>query len=282
MSTEKKVIFITGASTGFGRLAAERFAKDGWNVVATMRTPEKETELQKQGIFVVALDVTKPETIDAAVQAAVQKFGTIDVLLNNAGVGNFGPFTEEPNTLAAVRDSFEVNFFGAIRTTQAVLPVFRKNKKGTIIYCSSVVALHTNPLCSAYASSKAALNSYAECAAYELIPFGIQTKILMPGAYKTEIMSKVKLVVPTNPELAAEYKESLDGFTNSMAALKLPTPERVIEDTVRAANDQDPKNIFWKSHEPECPYGQLVALREQKGASAQFSAIVDMTSGKKQ
>lgn len=273
----KKTVFITGSSTGFGRGAAERFAKDGWNVVATMRTPEKETELQKQGILVVALDATKPETIDPAVAAAVAKFGGIDVLVNNAGIAQFGPFVEESASLDQAREVFETNFFGAIRVTQAVLPIFRKQKSGNIVYISSVVATVTQPLGSAYNSSKAALNSYVECTAYELALFGIQNKIVMPGAFRTEILGKGKPFEIKDEQLAATYKPLIEGFGAKFGTLLpiLTGPEQVVDAIAKAAIDQDPKNIFWRVTAPADPYAPLAVLRDEKGPAAQFNITFD-------
>ncbi len=145
----KKVVLITGASTGFGKLTTKKFQAEGWNVVATMRSPQKENELnQLDNVLVTALDVTKPETIANAVKEATDKFGTIDVLINNAGYGTMGPM--EVGSDEQIRYQMEVNFFGLINVTKRVLPIMRVQKKGTIINISSMGGRTTFPYLSLY------------------------------------------------------------------------------------------------------------------------------------
>ena len=180
-----KTVFITGASSGFGKLAAKKFQSEGWNVVATMRTPQNETELnQLDNVLVTELDVTKSETIASAVAEAKSKFGSIDVLVNNAGYGTAGPL--EAATDKEIRAQMEVNFFGLIDVTKGVLPVMREQKSGTIVNLSSIGGRITFPYFSLYHATKFAVEGLTESMQYELNPLGIHLKLVEPGAFKTD------------------------------------------------------------------------------------------------
>jgi NADP-dependent 3-hydroxy acid dehydrogenase YdfG len=139
-----KTILITGSSSGIGKATAKYFQAKGWNVIATMRKPENETELNKlQNVLVTRLDVQEPATIEDAIQKGIERFGTIDVLLNNAGYGAFGVLEAAP--IENIRRQFDVNVIGLIQVMQAILPHFRKNKSGTVINISSIGGKMTFP-----------------------------------------------------------------------------------------------------------------------------------------
>ena len=139
-----KTILITGSSTGIGRATATYFANHGWKVAATMRTPEKESELQThENIEVFRLDVTDQQSIDAAIASTIEAFGKIDVVLNNAGYGTAGPF--EAATKDQVKRQFDTNLFGLFDVTRAALPHFRERKSGLFINISSIGGLVTLP-----------------------------------------------------------------------------------------------------------------------------------------
>ena len=180
-----KTVFITGASSGFGKLAAIKFQSEGWNVVATMRTPSAEKELNGlENVFVTELDVTKPDTITNAVNQTIEKYGRIDVLVNNVGYGTAGPI--EAATENEIRAQMEVNFFGLINVTNGVLPQMRKQKSGTIVNLSSIGGRITFPYFSLYHATKFAVEGLTESLQYELNPFGINLKLVEPGAFKTD------------------------------------------------------------------------------------------------
>ena len=181
-----KVWFITGTSTGFGRDLAIAALDAGNQVVATARKPEVLADLTaKYGdkVLAVALDVTKTDTIAAAVEAAKAKFGRIDVVVNNAGYAVVGGFEEI--TDAQFREQYETNVYGVLNVLRATLPSLRAQKSGYVLNVSSIVGLTAMPAMSAYASSKFALEGISEALAAELKPLGIHVVIVEPGAFRT-------------------------------------------------------------------------------------------------
>ncbi|WP_394778209.1 SDR family oxidoreductase [Undibacterium sp.] len=176
----KKTVLITGCSTGFGKTSALYFASRGWNVVATMRNTEAGAELAAvDGVLVTRLDVQDPASIKQAVAAGIARFGRIDALINNAGFGLFGVF--EAMSADKIREQFDVNVFGVMDVTRALLPHFRGNKAGTIINVSSGAGVFTLPMVSLYCASKFALEGFSESLSYELAPLGITVKVVEPG-----------------------------------------------------------------------------------------------------
>jgi NAD(P)-dependent dehydrogenase (short-subunit alcohol dehydrogenase family) len=185
----KKTVLITGASSGFGRETVKLFANKGWNVIATMRSPEKETELSAiDGVLVTRLDVTDKDSIFKAVETGVGKFGAIDALVNNAGYGAFGIL--ETASEEVIRQQFEVNLFGLIEVTKAVLPGMRTRKSGVIVNVSSIGGRLTFPFSSLYHATKFAVEGLTESLQYELEPFGIRLKIVEPGGYRTNFAGR--------------------------------------------------------------------------------------------
>ena len=186
-----KTVLITGCSSGFGKLAAKKFQQEGWNVIATMRSPEKEEELTAiDRIWVTRLDVTDRESIDTAVGEGIQKFGSIDALVNNAGYG--GHAALEQFTEAQFKAMFDTNVFGVIRTSQAVLPQMRKQKSGAIINVTSMAGLIGLPLTSTYSASKFAVEGLTQSMAHEYKPFGIHIKSVAPGAFTTNFTANTQ------------------------------------------------------------------------------------------
>lgn len=189
LCTMKNTVLITGASSGFGKAAVRLFQQEGWNVVATMRSPEKDQELQQlENVIVVRLDVTEPQSIQAAVNSAVAQFGRIDVLVNNAGYGTLGALEAAP--IDVIRRQLDTNLIGLIQVTQAVLPVMRGQRSGTIINVSSIGGRVTFPFSSLYHATKFAVEGLTESLQYELDPLGIHLKIVEPGGYKTDFVSR--------------------------------------------------------------------------------------------
>ena len=170
-----KPVLITGCSSGFGLEIARHFLARDWQVVATMRTPRADVLPPSERLRVLALDVTDPESIRQAVEAA----GPMDVLVNNAGFGVAAPAELTP--MATLREVFETNTFGTIALTQAVLPQFRQRRAGVVVNVTSSVTLKALPLIAAYRASKAAVNAFTESMALELEPFGVRACLVLPG-----------------------------------------------------------------------------------------------------
>lgn len=180
-----KTILITGASSGIGKATAKFFNDKGWNVIATMRSPEKETELSElQNTLVTRLDVLDLNSIKSSINEGIEKFGKIDVLLNNAGYGAWGPLETFPRE-NLVRQ-FDTNVIGLLDVTQAILPHFRANKDGVLINVSSIGGKMTFPLGSLYHGTKFAVEGITEALSYEIAEFGAKAKIVEPGAIATD------------------------------------------------------------------------------------------------
>ena len=184
-----KTILITGASSGMGKAVAKYMHKKGWQVAATMRSPQKETELVAlTNIKCFALDVTKPETIKSAVAQAIKAFAKIDVVLNNAGYSLIGPF--ETTSLADIKRQYDTNVFGLMNVVREVLPHLRKNKAGTIINIASIGGRVGFPLYSLYNSTKFAVEGFSESIQHELRPLNIRVKIIEPGVIRTDFYGR--------------------------------------------------------------------------------------------
>src|SRR6476659_2927591 len=170
-----KTVLITGSSSGYGLETARYFHAQGWTVIATMRTPREDVLPRTNRLRVLTLDVTRPGSIEAALDAA----GPIDVLVNNAGIGGIGAFEATP--IATVRELFETNTFGAMAMTQAVLPQFRARRSGVVVNVTSSVTLARMPLVAAYTASKTAVEGFTASLALELEDFGVTVKLVEPG-----------------------------------------------------------------------------------------------------
>ncbi|MFP7288217.1 SDR family oxidoreductase [Shouchella clausii] len=202
-----KTILITGASSGIGKAAAKHFAHKGWNVVATMRSPERETELKLlENVLVTKLDVEQQETIEQAIQIGIERFGQIDLLLNNAGYGVMGIF--EAASEEQIQKQFDVNVFGLMRVIKTILPHFRANKNGLIINLSSFGGKLTFPTLSLYHATKFAIEGFTECLSFELAPLNIRLKLIEPGVVKTDFFGRSLDFLSL--ESLADYQEYSD------------------------------------------------------------------------
>ena len=170
-----KTVLITGCSSGYGLATARHFHAQGWRVIATMRTPREDILPASERLLVLPLDVTKPESI----AAALERSGPIDVLVNNAGIGVVGAF--EATAMSHVRKVFETNTFGVMAMTQAVIPQFRARRSGVIVNVTSSVTLTPMPLAAAYTASKMAIEGFTGSLAHELQAFGVSVKLVEPG-----------------------------------------------------------------------------------------------------
>lgn len=211
-----QTILITGSSSGIGKATAKFFQEKGWNVIATMRTPEKEEELTKlSNVLVTKLDVLDQDSIQKAVEEGIEKFGKIDVLLNNAGYGAYGPLEAFPTE--KIRRQFNTNVLGLLDVTKAVLPHFRKNKSGTIVNISSIGGKMTFPLGSLYHGTKFAVEGISEALSFELEQIGCKVKIIEPGAIRTDFGGRSFDF--TNDESMTEYQELVKKLMDAMGPM---------------------------------------------------------------
>lgn len=212
-----RTAFITGASSGIGRATAQRFQSEGWNVVATMRSPEDGADLAAlPHVVVTRLDVTDSSSISAAVADARATFGGIDVLVNNAGFGAYGAL--EVTDMEVIRRQFDTNVIGLLEVTKAVLPVMREQGSGVIVNISSVGGRMAFPLGSLYHGSKFAVEGLSEALTYELDPLGISVKVIEPGLVDTDFAGR-SFVLSIDPEGGA-YQETVGSVLTAFAAVQ--------------------------------------------------------------
>lgn len=231
-----KTVLITGASSGIGRATAEFFAARGWQVAATMRHPEHETELGKRaGIKLYRLDVTDTATITAVLENVLKDFQAIDVVVNNAGYGAVGAF--EKATDADIRAQFDTNVFGVMNVIREILPFFRKQKQGIIITVTSVGGLVTFPLYSVYHATKWALEGFIESLAFELRTCNIVLKNVEPGAIKTDFYGRsMKKFSGATTTVYDAYEQAAFNVMQK-AGEHGPGPEVVAKTIFKAATD---------------------------------------------
>lgn len=214
MSTKKtRVWFITGASSGFGRKLAEAVLAKGDRVVATARKEETVADLEQQypsHARAVRLDVTNLTQVKASVQAAINAFGRIDVLVNNAGYGLLGAVEEVSD--AQIRQQFETNLFGLLNVTRAVLPLLREQKSGHILNVTSVGGQVSFPTFGLYHGTKYAIEGISESLAKEVAAFGIKVTIVEPGAFKTDFGSRSLARAERIPAYGPVYEALLNAF----------------------------------------------------------------------
>ncbi len=243
------VVFITGSSTGFGRAAAETFARRGHRVFATMRDTqgrnsghkralEEMARAEKLPLEVLDLDVTDETSVNRAVDEAVDRAGRLDVVINNAGIAGLG--VTESFTPQQFEQIFNVNLLGVIRVNRAVLPGMRRQRSGLLMHVSSGAGRCTVPAMAVYCASKYALEAVADAYRYELRPFGIDSILVEPGMYRTEIVDR--RIAPADHQRLAEYGAAgeyadrvLAVFQTAMSAPETPGSQEVADVFVRLA-----------------------------------------------
>jgi len=223
-----KNVLITGCSSGYGLETARHFHAQGWNVIATMRTPREGILPASDRLRVVALDVTKPASIAASIEAA----GPIDVLVNNAGIERRGSIEELP--LDEFRAVMETNYFGAIRCMQAVLPGMRARGKGCIVNISSVAGRISSAPLGPYAASKFALEAISEAVAQEVKSLGIRVAVVQPGIISTDMAHAIGIEGAAS--IYPHGRRFADLFT---ASLQRPTSPDLVADTIRGIVESD-------------------------------------------
>jgi short-subunit dehydrogenase len=229
-----KTIFFTGASSGIGKATAKFFAEKGWNVIATMRAPEMETELTNlKNITLLPLDVTSVEQIGSTVEKAIS-LASIDVVVNNAGYGIVGAL--EGTADGEIERLINTNLIGVIRVTKAFLPHFREKKSGMFITVSSEGGMIAYPFFSLYHATKWAIEGWTESMAFELNPLGIQIKTVLPGPTKTDFGGR-SLVVSKHVDYEQQFGKFFDTLLNKESINTFPEVETVSEVIYEAATD---------------------------------------------
>lgn len=212
-----KTVLITGASTGIGRATAERFHAEGWNVTATMRSPHDAGSLNDlPNGLITRLDVTDQTSIAEAVRETLDRFGSLDALVNNAGFGAYGPL--EITSSETIRRQFDTNVIGLLDVTQAVIPIMREQGAGVIVNISSVGGRMAFPLGSLYHGSKFAVEGISEALVYELEPLGIRVKVIEPGLVDTDFAGR-SFVLSVDPE-GGPYGSTVESVFTAFAEVQ--------------------------------------------------------------
>lgn len=253
-----KTILITGASSGIGKETAKLFQSKGWSVIATMRNPENETELsQLDNVLVARLDVLDLDSIQKAFQDGIQKFGNIDVLLNNAGYGAYGPL--EAFSRDKILRQFNTNVIGLLDVTKTVLPHFRQNKKGIIINISSIGGKLTFPLGSLYHGTKFAVEGISESLNYEVEQFGGQVKIVEPGMIATDFAGRSFDF--SNDENMSEYQNIVGALMTAMPTMaQNASPASIVAEVIFEAATDGKNQLRYTAGEDA---KMLIANRQQ-------------------
>lgn len=272
--TEKKVWFITGAGRGMGVDIARAALDAGHAVVATGRNPEQVARAvgAADELLVAALDITDPASAQAAVEAAVERFGHLDVLVNNAGNFYAGFFEELPPE--DFRAQIETNLFGPLNVTRAVLPVMRRQRAGLVVTISSIAGLVGGEFTSAYAASKFALEGWMESLAPEVAPFGIRTLLVEPGFFRTELLTQesTRYAEPSIEDYAERTRQTVTAW-NGMNGKQGGDPAKLARALVQLASQAEPP-FRWVAG------ADAVATAERKAADlhAQANAFRDLST----
>ncbi len=247
-----KTVLITGASSGIGKASAIYFQKMGWNVAATMRNPDREQDFRLlKNLACLHLDVTDIDSIQTAITKALELFGGIDVLINNAAYSLTGPF--EAGTPDQIQALFDVDVFGVMNVTREILPYFRERQNGTIINVTSLGGLIGMPFSSFYTSAKWAVEGFSESLRFEAGKFGIRIKTVEPGGVKTRFADNAIIVRKKD---VAVYEKSME---KRLAAYekrrdKLNDPVVIAEVIYKAVKDKSNRlrylagkdaSLFW-------------------------------------
>ncbi len=232
-SNDKPVWLVTGCSTGFGRELAKRLIARGYRVAATARDPAKVADLvagHDASALALKLDVDKAADIAAVVEATAEKFGRVDVLVNNAGYGYLAAVEEGED--ADIRAMFETNFFGLAAMTRAVLPLMRAQKSGAIVNVSSMGGFIGNPGSGYYAATKFALEGLSEALSKEVAPLGIKVVIVEPGPFRTDwggrSLKTPKTPNPAYAETAVARRNQIQGYSGNQPGDPVRAAEAII------------------------------------------------------
>ena len=274
MQTDKQVWFVTGAGRGMGVDIAQAALTAGRAVIATGRSTDAVTDAidEADDLLVVALDVTSLASAKLAVQAAVDRFGRIDVLVNNAGNFHAGFFEEL--TPEQIEQQLTTSLIGPMNVTRAVLPVMRKQRSGKVVSISSTAGIVGQEFCSAYAASKFGLEGWMESLRYEVEPFGIRTTIVEPGFFRTTLLEKesttyAELSIDDYAERTAQTRPAWEAMSGKQGG----DPAKLAKALVSVVDEEQPP-LRWVAG------ADAVATVEQKANEllAQVDAYRDLSS----
>jgi len=241
---DKKTVLVTGCSSGIGYATCLVFARNNFVTYGSVRDLSKAGRIQeitnkeKLPLKIIRLDVNEDETIRKAIQKIIADSGRIDILINNAGYGMFGPIEEI--SIKEIKEQFETNFFGTIRLIKAIVPIMRKQRNGTIVNISSMVGRFGVPLNAAYVSSKFALEGLSESISFELDEFGIKVILVEPGVIQTDFFQNLK--IKGNDTKSPYYKLMDKRIAFLKAAMKnsVSSSDQVANTILHAVNSRDP------------------------------------------
>ena len=263
-------VLITGCSSGIGAAAVRHFAAQGWNVAATLRQPAAASFEQGKGcVETFALDVTNPASVATAVQQALARFGAIDVLINNAGYGLFGPF--ETATPEVIDRQMRTNVGGVFAVTRAVLPHLRERGRGVIINVASLTGLVAMPLYSLYAASKFAVVGFSQSLSHELAPLGIRVKVFTPGAVATDFSGRslVRTFEGDGGPYADSIAKALAAFGANRGAGNAMTPEQLAQALYGAATDGSAQVLYATGDDAR----EILKARQELGEEALLAGV---------
>ncbi len=252
-TAERPVVLVAGASAGIGHAAVAAFAQAGFEVIGTARNSASVVAVD--GVTFIDLDVTSDESVATVVESVIARHGRLDVLVNNAGIGSSG--AAEESSLAQDQSVFDVNVFGIMRMTKAVLPQMRAQGGGRIINTSSILGFIPQPFMAAYSASKHAVEGYSESVDHEVREFGVRVLLVEPAVTKTNFDQARSGLAPVAP--LPEYAPSRDRTDAALAAAAAEgdEPATVAKTIVEAATDPKPKLRYT----PGTRAGRLSILR---------------------
>lgn len=263
-------VLITGCSSGIGAAAVQKFAAQGWNVAATLRNPAGSRFDPGAGaVEAFALDVTQPASVAAAVGQALARFGAIDVLVNNAGYGLFGPF--ETASPEVVDRQMRTNVDGVFTVTRAVLPQMRRQGRGVIINVASLSGLVAMPLYSLYAASKFAVVGFSQALSHELAPLGIRVKVFTPGAVATDFSGRSlqRTFEGDGGPYAASIGKALAAFQANRAAGNALSAGELADALYGAATDGSAQVLYVTGEDAK----GILKMRQEIGDEALLAGV---------
>jgi NADP-dependent 3-hydroxy acid dehydrogenase YdfG len=265
--SSRKTVLITGSSIGIGRATAEHFQKSGWNVVATMRNPDAGKDLAAlDNVLVTKLDVTDERSIEAAAAAAVERFGGIDVLVNNAGYGAYGVL--EATSVDSIRRQYDTNVIGLLAMTKAVMPGFRKQHSGVIVNVGSIGGRLTFPFGTLYMSTKFAVEGISEALSFETREIGVRVKLVEPGMIRTNFANAIEF---SNDRSLAEYQPLIGKMFEAVGTLAAAGSEpSVVAEVIYAAATDGTDQLRYTAGEDA---KRLVADRDSKDDATFFAQL---------